>query len=318
VRVLVTGGAGFVGSHVVDALVSRDDDVTVVDSLVTGKRENVPEGAALCVQDVRDPLDDLFDEVRPEAVFHLAAQADVRVSVEQPVDDAAVNVLGTIRVLEAARGHEAQVVFSSTGGAIYGECDAGPAKESAALTPLSPYGTAKLAAEEYLRAYNRLYGSIHVSLRYGNVYGPRQDPHGEAGVVAIFLGALARGEEARIFGDGLQTRDYVYVGDVARATLQALGQEGGVFNVGTGRGTSVVDLYERCRTVAGSEQQAAHAPPRLGELQRSVLDTGLAASELGFRAMVELEDGLQATWDWLSGDPQLAGEGRAGDGRHSA
>jgi UDP-glucose 4-epimerase len=314
VRVVVTGGAGFIGSHVVDALVSRDDEVTVVDSLATGRRENVPGRADLRVRDIRDPLDDLFAEVRPQAVFHLAAQADVRVSVEQPVEDAAVNVLGTIRVLEAARAHEAQVVFSSTGGAIYGECDAGPAQETAERTPLSPYGTAKLAAEEYLRSYNRLHGSTHVSLRYGNVYGPRQDPHGEAGVVAIFLGALARGEEARIFGDGLQTRDYVYVGDVARATIQALGQEGGVFNVGTGRETSVVDLYELCRRVARSEQQATPAPARLGELQRSVLDPELAAAELGFRAMVGLEDGLQATWEWVSGDPELPGERGSGDG----
>jgi UDP-glucose 4-epimerase len=317
-RVVVTGGAGFIGSHVVDALLARGDEVAVVDSLVTGKRENVSEPAVLHVRDIRDPLDDLFDEVRPEAVFHLAAQADVRVSVERPVDDASVNVLGSIRVLEAARSHDAQVVFSSTGGAIYGECDAGPAKETAPLTPLSPYGTAKLAAEEYLRAYNRLYGTTHVSLRYGNVYGPRQDPHGEAGVVAIFLGALARSEQAQIFGDGLQTRDYVYVGDVARGTLGALGQEGGVFNVGTGKETSVVELYDLCRAVARSDAQAVHAPARLGELQRSVLDPNLAASELRFRAMVELEDGLQATWEWLSSDPELAGEGRAGDGGHGA
>jgi UDP-glucose 4-epimerase len=302
VRAVVTGGAGFIGSHVVDALVARDDEVVVVDSLVTGKRANVPDRATLEVRDVREPLEDVFDALRPEAVFHLAAQADVRVSVERPVDDAHVNVLGTIRVLEAARRHGAQVIFSSTGGAIYGDSDAGPALEDTALTPLSPYGTAKLAGEEYLRAYNRLYGSTHVALRYGNVYGPRQDPHGEAGVVAIFLGALARGEQARIFGDGLQTRDYVYVGDVARATLASLGQEGGTFNVGTGRETSVVDLYELCRRVAGSDAQAEHVPARLGELARSVLDTTLAANELRFTAMVGLEDGLQATWDWLRED----------------
>jgi UDP-glucose 4-epimerase len=237
--------------------------------------------------------------------------------VERPVDDADVNVLGTVRVLEAARTHSAQIVFSSTGGAIYGECD-GPAPETASTIPLSPYGTAKLAGEEYLRTYNRLYGSTHVALRYGNVYGPRQDPHGEAGVVAIFLGALARGEQARIFGDGLQTRDYVYVGDVARATLSALGQDGGTFNVGTGRETSVVALYELCRRVAGSDAAASHAPARTGELARSVLDPELAASELRFRAMVELEDGLESTWEWLSGDPDRASEGHAGDGGHGA
>jgi len=300
VRVVVTGGAGFIGSHVADALVVRGDDVVVVDALVTGKRENVPDAARLEVLDVREPLDDLFDDVRPEAVFHLAAQADVRVSVEHPVEDAEVNVLGTVRVLEAASRHGAQVVFSSTGGAIYGECDEGPAAEDAPLRPVSPYGAAKLAGEEYLRAYNRLHGSINVALRYGNVYGPRQDPHGEAGVVAIFLGALGRAEAPRIFGDGLQTRDYVHVGDVARATLSALGQEGGVFNVGTGRETSVLELFELCRSVAGSSLAAEHAPARLGELQRNVLDPGRAADELGFRAMVDLEDGLQATYDWLS------------------
>ena len=298
VRVVVTGGAGFIGSHVVDALVAREDEVAVVDSLVTGKRENVHARAELHVRDVREPLADLFDDVRPEAVLHLAAQADIRVSVERPVEDADVNVLGTVRVLEAARAHGAQVVFSSTGGAIYGECE-GPAREDAPREPVSPYGAAKLAAEEYLRAYNRLYGTAHVSLRYGNVYGPRQDPHGEAGVVAIFLGALARGERPHIFGDGLQTRDYVYVADAARAMISALGHEGGVFNVGTGRETSVVELYELCRRVAGSELEAEHAPPRLGELRRSVLDPDLAAAELRFSTIVGLEDGLLATWDWL-------------------
>jgi UDP-glucose 4-epimerase len=308
VRVVVTGGAGFIGSHVVDALVVRGDEVVVVDSLVSGKTEHVPAAADLRVRDVREPLDDLFDEIRPEGVLHLAAQADVRVSVEKPVEDAEVNVLGTIQVLEAARRHAAQVVFSSTGGAIYGDCDE-PVGEDAPLQPISPYGTAKLSGEEYLRAYNRLYGSTHVALRYGNVYGPRQDPHGEAGVVAIFLGALTAGKSPRIFGEGRQTRDYVYVGDVARATLQALGQEPGVFNVGTGKETSVLELYELCRRVARSEIEAEHAPARLGELQRSVLDTTRAAEQLGFMAFVDLEDGLLSTWEWLSRNPELAGEG---------
>ena len=312
-RAIVTGGAGFIGSHVADALVARGDEVVVVDSLATGKRENVPAGATLAERDIREPLGDIFDDVRPEAVFHLAAQADVRVSVEHPDEDAATNVLGTIHVLEAARRHGAQVVFSSTGGAIYGECD-GPAPETSPLRPIAPYGASKLAGEEYLRTYNRLYGTEHVALRYGNVYGPRQDPHGEAGVVAIFLGALARGEQAHIYGEGTQERDYVYVGDVARATVSALGHEGGVFNIGTGRATSVLELYALCRDAAGSAAEAVHAEARLGELQRSVLDIRNAADVLRFVAMVGLEDGLAATWASVSGDPQLAREGHSGDG----
>ncbi len=298
-RVVVTGGAGFIGSHVVDALVAQGDEVAVVDNLATGNRENVNASATLHQHDIREPLDELFDEIRPEAVYHLAAQADLRVSVARPDEDAAINVIGTIRVLEAARRHGAQVIFASTGGAIYGECER-PATETDPLNPLSPYGTSKLAAEEYLKTYNGLYGTTHVSLRYGNVYGPRQDPRGEAGVVAIFLGALAAGEQARIFGDGQQTRDYVYVGDVARATVSAVGQEGGIFNVGTGRAASVNELYELCRQTTGSTAEAEHAPARLGELQNSALDPTLAAEQLRFVSMVGLEDGLAATWEWMN------------------
>jgi UDP-glucose 4-epimerase len=300
VRAIVTGGAGFIGSHVVEALLARGDEVTVVDDLSRGKRENVPEGARLVERDLREGLGDVFEEGRPEACFHLGAQVDVRVSVDRPTHDASVNVLGTLEVLEAARAHDTQVVFSSTGGAIYGECD-GPASEEAERRPLAPYGVSKLAGEEYLAAYNRLYGTRHVSLRYGNVYGPRQDPHGEAGVVAIFLGALAEGRAPRIFGDGLQTRDYVYAGDVARATLAAAGQNGGVFNVGTGSETSVVDLYEACRRVAESSLEAEPAPARLGELQRSVLDVSRAERELGWRPEMPLEEGLRLTWESISG-----------------
>ncbi len=293
-RAVVTGGAGFIGSHVVDALIERGDEVHVVDNLSSGKRENVVAQATLHEHDIREPLE-LLDELRPEVVVHLAAQADVRVSVDRPDYDAAVNVLGTINVLEAARRNGAQVVFSSTGGAIYGECDA-PAGEDAPRRPLAPYGTSKLAGEEYLATYNRLYGSSHVSLRFGNVYGPRQDPHGEAGVVAIFSGLLAHGGTPKIFGDGSQERDYVFVGDVVRAVLAAIGHDGGVFNVGTGQATSVRELFELIRGIAESSTEAELVDARPGELQRSVLDTALAERELGWRPEHSLEDGLRATW----------------------
>jgi UDP-glucose 4-epimerase len=309
VRALVTGGAGFIGSHLVDALVARGDAVLVLDDLSTGRAERVGAGATLVAGDVRDAtvVDPAFAELDPEVCFHLAAQADVRRSVADPVADCEVNVIGTIRVLEAALRHGTQVVLASTGGAIYGECDA-PAPETAPRLPLSPYGTSKLAAEEYLAAYGRLHGTGHVALRYANVYGPRQDPHGEAGVVAIFLGLLASGEPPRIFGDGRQTRDYVFAGDVVEATLAAAGRAGGVFNVGTGRETSVLELAELCARVTGIDAAPTFAPTRLGELGRSVLDPGLAERELGFRAGTGLEQGLAATWASIRPE----GEGGAG------
>jgi UDP-glucose 4-epimerase len=296
-RALVTGGAGFIGSNLVDALVARGDEVHVLDDLSKGKRERVHAGATLHVADIRSP-DAVFDAARPEVVFHLAAQADVRVSVERPDHDADVNVLGTLRVLEAARRHGAQLVFSSTGGAIYGECDR-PAVEDAPRRPLAPYGTSKLCGEEYLATWNRLYGTGHVSLRFGNVYGPRQEPHGEAGVVAIFMGLLQHGGTPRIFGDGRQTRDYVFVGDVVAAVLAAVGHDGGVFNVGTGNETSVLELYRAIGAATGIEREPEHADARLGELQRSVLDPSLAGSELGWRPQVSLADGLEQTWKWV-------------------
>src|SRR6478735_4663821 len=251
-RALVTGGAGFIGSHVVEALVARGDEVHVVDDLSRGKRERVPAAATLHVHDIREPLDAIVRESGAHGIVHLAAQADVRVSVADPTLDASVNVLGTINVLEAARDAGARVVFASTGGAIYGECTR-PAVEEDPCRPLAQYGASKLAGEGYLGTYARLYDTPHVALRLGNVYGPRQDPHGEAGVVAIFLGRLRDGEPCRIFGDGSQSRDYVYVEDVARATLAALdGDPGGVFNVGTGTATSVLELYEICRSTVGT------------------------------------------------------------------
>ena len=298
-RVIVTGGAGFIGSHLVEGLVARGDEVHVVDDLSSGKRENVGPGATLHVRDVREPLDDLVAEVRPEGIAHLAAQVDVRVSVAEPVRDASVNVVGTVNVLEAARSVGARVVFASTGGAIYGECER-PAREDDPRLPLSPYGTSKLAGEEYLASFARLHGAAHVALRFGNVYGPRQDPHGEAGVVAIFLGRLRDGETCRIYGDGTQTRDYVFAGDVVQAVTAALdGRDGGTFNVGTGTETSVLELYETCRAAAGSDAPPVHEPARAGELARSVLDPTLAERRLGFRAATPLADGLARTWEWL-------------------
>jgi UDP-glucose 4-epimerase len=298
VAVLVTGGAGFIGSHVAEGLAAHGEDVVVLDDLSSGKRENLPEGIELVEGDVREPVTELFARVHPTVCFHLAAQIDVRVSVARPDHDAAVNILGTVNVLEAARENGTKVVFSSTGGAIYGECD-GPAPEDAPRRPISPYGTAKLAAEEYLATYNRLYGTGHVSLRYGNVYGPRQDPHGEAGVVSIFFDTLREGETPKVFGDGLQTRDYVFVGDVVRATLAAAEREGGVYNVGTGRETSVVELLELCQRIAGTSLEPEMAPARPGEVQRSILDPGRAVDELGWRPERSLEDGLRETWEFF-------------------
>jgi UDP-glucose 4-epimerase len=298
-RALVTGGAGFIGSHAVDALVARGNEVHVLDDLSKGRRERVAAAARLHVADIREP-DAVFEEARPHLVFHLAAQADVRVSVDRPAHDADVNVLGTVRILEAARRHDARIVFASTGGAIYGECDAGPVPETAERRPVSPYGTSKLAGEEYLATWNRLYGTSHVALRLGNVYGPRQEPHGEAGVVAIFMGFLHAGGEPTVFGDGDQTRDYVYVGDVVEAMLAASAFDGrGVFNVGTGTETSVNELYAAIQRAAGVERVPRHAEARLGELQRSVLDIALAGRELGWQPRHSLDEGLSETWSWI-------------------
>jgi UDP-glucose 4-epimerase len=303
IRAIVTGGAGFIGSHVADGLLARGDEVTVLDNLASGKRERVPAGARLAEVDVRDraAVDALFAEVRPQAIFHLAAQADVRVSVADPVFDGDVNVLGTIAVLEAARAHDAQVVFSSTGGAIYGEVDTIPSDESTAPAPMAPYGVSKFCAEQYLLLSNRLYGTRHLVLRYGNVFGPRQDPHGEAGVVAIFFGKLLEGQAPTIFGDGSQTRDYVAVADVVRANLGALEYLGPetIFNIGTQIETSVTDLYAAIQAAAGTSIDPIQGEARLGELDRSCLDCTRAAAELHWQPTVSLAAGLDATLDSL-------------------
>jgi len=291
VRAVVTGGAGFIGSHLVDALLARGDEVVVVDDLSTGKREQVDPRATLRVHDVRAPF-----EVDAEVVFHLAAQADVGTSMERPAFDAEVNVVGTVNALEAARSAGAKLVLASTGGAIYGEVER-PAREDDELRPVSAYGVAKVAAERYVDAWSRIHGGGHVVLRFSNVYGPRQSSTLEGGVVAIFLERMGRGEQAAIFGDGEQVRDFVHVADVVAALLAAGGRDGGVFNVGSGVETSISELYARCAAVVGSSAPAVHEPPRQGDARRSVLDCSLAERELGWRARLDLAEGLRRTWD---------------------
>ena len=298
---LVTGGAGFIGSNLVDALVERGDRVTVVDTLSTGKRANlegaVQRGARLEVVDVRDAdaVGAVFADASPEVVFHLAAQIDVRYSVENPAGDAGTNILGTIAVLEAARRNGVRrLVNTSTGGGLYGDADLLPTPEDYPIRPLAPYGQSKLAAEGYCELYTRLHGLSTVSLRYGNVYGPRQDVHGEAGVVAIFCGHLMDGRTPTIFGDGGQTRDWVDVSDVVRANLLAADSDvRGPINIGHGAETSVLDLVNALRDV-GDRPMAdpQFAPERPGEVRRSCLDVSRARAELRWQASVSLRDGL--------------------------
>ena len=296
-RALVTGGAGFIGSNLVDALLEDDHEVTVVDDLSSGKESNLRDafarGVTLHRSDISEPdaMLEIFDGFRPEVVFHLAAQMDVRKSVADPVFDARVNVGGTASVLEAARKTGARrLLFASTGGALYGDSDVIPTPEDSAIRPMAQYGTSKFSAEAYLGLYHRLYGLSTMALRFGNVYGPRQDPHGEAGVIAIYCGRALEGRPATVFGDGRQTRDYVYVSDVVRAFQLAAGSDAvGSLNVGTAQETTVLELAQ----AIGVEPD--FQPARTGEIQRSCLDVSRAAEVLGFRAEVALEDGLQRT-----------------------
>jgi len=289
VRALVTGGAGFIGSHLVDALVERGDEVVIVDDLSTGRRDLVNPAAELHVHDIREPF-----TTDATLVFHLAAQADVGTSMERPSFDAEVNVVGTVNALEAARAAGAHLVFSSTGGAIYGEVDA-PAAESSPLLPVSAYGLAKRSAEVYVDGWNRIFGSRHVVLRFANVYGPRQSAALEGGVIAIFLERLAAGEQTTIFGDGSIVRDFVHVDDVVRALLAAGDHRSGVFNVGTGIETSIAELHSLCEQGVGVDAPPDYGPARAGDARRSVLDPGHASRELGFRATVALAEGIAST-----------------------
>jgi UDP-glucose 4-epimerase len=297
---MVTGGAGFIGSHVVDALLADDWRVVVVDDLSTGAARRVVPEATLEVVDItdRERLDSVADTARPEAIFHLAAQASVTRSVADPGRDLEINVRGTLNVLEAATRHGAPVVFTSTGGALYGNDAALPTSEDEPPAPISPYGASKWAAEAYLTTWKEATGIPHAVCRLANVYGPRQNPHGEAGVVAIFSRQLSRGERPTLFGFGKPTRDYVHVHDVARALRAAFGQAG-VFNVSTGVETPVSRLFELLQAAANVTIEGELAPLRPGELERSCLDSSRARDELGWRAEIGLEEGLGATYQAL-------------------
>jgi UDP-glucose 4-epimerase len=309
VRVVVTGGAGFIGSHVVDALVARGDAVTVIDDLSYGSEANLDPAADFHKLDIRSAeAAELLIRVRPQAVTHLAAQMSVSVSVREPVFDAQVNVLGSLNMMEAARQVGAKVVFASTGGAIYGLTELVPTPETSPALPIAPYGVAKLAVERYLYSYQVQHGLDSVALRFANVYGPRQTPHGEAGVVAIFARAMLSDGEAVINGDGHFTRDYVYVADTVRAVLLSLdGDENGIFNVGTGREVDVNEVFRMLVHATGVSVPERHGPDRPGDVRRSAVDANLIAARLGWRPEVTLEEGVQLTVDWFRG--QLADSG---------
>jgi UDP-glucose 4-epimerase len=304
-----TGGAGFIGSQVADGYLARGAEVWIVDNLSSGKRENIPSGATFVEMGIEDPaLHSLFAEVKFDLVNHHAAQIDVRVSVDDPQRDAGINVIGLLNVLEAARKHLARrVVYVSSGGVVYGEPEEVPTPETAPKLPLSPYGVTKLAGEFYLNYYRRIHGMECIALRYSNVYGPRQDPHGEAGVVAIFSTRLIQGREIVVFGDGEQTRDYVFVGDVMRANMlvsemplpAGAGIDELAFNVGTEMGTSVNRLADALEAASGKTVPRSFGPARDGELRHSTLNTAQLRS-LGWTPSVDLLNGLAETYRWIA------------------
>jgi UDP-glucose 4-epimerase len=310
---LVTGGAGFIGSHVVDALLASGWHVVVVDDLSAGDAKRVAAEATLEVVDITDrgALDTVVDGAQPSAIFHLAAQASVTRSVADPERDCEVNVLGTLNILDAATRHQAPVVFTSTGGALYGDRAELPTREDSPPAPISPYGASKWAAEAYVNTWREASGVAHAICRLANVYGPRQNPHGEAGVVAVFSHCLWRGASPTLYGFGKPTRDYVHVRDVARALLAAVGRDG-VFNVSTGVETDVSTVFELLRTAADVTLQGELAPLRAGELERSCIDPSRAREQLGWTAEVGLEEGLAATYRALTHEFELEGASATG------
>jgi UDP-glucose 4-epimerase len=310
-RVLVTGGAGFIGSHLADALAARGDDVAIVDDMSAGRPGRIPGDAAVHKLNVTEAaaLLAVAEEIRPELICHLAARIDVRQSVAYPADDAQVNVIGTVNVLEAARAAGARVLFGSTGAVIYGRDAPIPSLEDVLPLPESPYGVAKNCAEQYIELYNRLHGSSHAVLRFANVYGPRQDPAGQVGVVAIFCARALAGERPVIYGDGLQTRDFVYVGDAVRAYLAAADcGRPGTWNIGSGVEVSVIDLARVISEVAARPLEPVFAEARPGELRRGALASERARRDLGWAPTVSLADGVARVYQWIAaGAPEQAG-----------
>jgi len=299
---LVTGGAGFIGSNLADALIDEGHKVTIVDDLSTGRMENVPRKAEFHKIDISSPvIDKIFEKGKFDLVFHLAAQMDVRKSVKSPIFDAKINILGAINLLQASVKHGVKkFIFSSTGGAIYGEQDYFPADENHPANPISPYGVSKLAFEKYLYYFLVEHKLPYISLRYANVYGPRQNEKGEAGVVAIFCSKLLRGEEAVVHGDGLQTRDFVFVDDVIKANLLAMKYgKNGCFNVGTGLETDINTIFDKVKASTGSAQERINGPGMPGEQRRSVISFDLIKKEMGWSPSVSLDDGIQKTADYF-------------------
>jgi len=301
-KILVTGGAGFIGSNVADGLIKEGHEVIIVDDLSNGREENISDKALFYQVDIRDKkLEDVFKSEKPDVVIHNAAQLSVRVSVKNPLLDADINIVGGLKLINICQKYKVRkIIFASSGGTVYGEQQTFPADEDHPLAPISPYGVAKLSTEHYLYYFHKAYGLEYISLRYGNIYGPRQDPHGEAGVVAIFSKKMLAGGTPLINGDGLQTRDYTFVGDVAKVNIAAIKSDyTGPVNIGTGVETDVVTLFNILKDASGKDIEEIHGPAKAGEQMRSVLDNTLVKKVLGWEPEISIEEGLKLTYKWF-------------------